>query len=272
MAIRRILINTTDVERSADFYRRFIAAQPVGEVTPERAELDVDTAVIELRRLADPAASTWVADDLVRGFRHVGFKVADVDALVEPLKEAGVPFHLDPLEAEGGVRIAFFYAPEGTLLEFVQRDLQYTVVHDEGGVARERALGTPARPRFDHVAVTVADRAASEAFYAPLGFTRIGTIEQPHDARGFHIDYLKGDDTVLELFTYDVPTTERPPQLDAPGFVAAVLDARAGAAGAAGAPASVTGAVEVGEFAGERIVADADGFPFAPASERVVAG
>jgi len=264
MAIRRILINTPDVEGSAEFYRRFLGAELVGEASENRAELDVVTAVIELRRVLDPEASTWTADDLVRGFRHVGFKVADVDALVAPLKEAGVPFHLDPLEAEGGVRIAFFYAPEGTLLEFVARDLQYHTVHDEAGVARERALGVPERPRFDHIAVTVEDRQATEAFYAPFGFARIGTIEQPSDPRGFHIDYLKGGDSVLEVFTYDVPKTERIPQLDAAGFAAAVLDAPAGDIAASVA--------EVGRIGDERIVADGDGFAFALASEPILAG
>jgi catechol 2,3-dioxygenase-like lactoylglutathione lyase family enzyme len=254
MAIRRILINAPDVVRSVEFYQRFLGARLLDGATDARAELDVDTAVIELRRVASPAESNWVADDLVTGFRHVGFKVADVDALVAPLKAAGVRFHLDPLEAEGGVRIAFFYAPEGTLLEFVQRDLQYTAVHDEGGVERERALGVPARPRFDHVAVTVHDRPAAEAFYAPFGFTRIGTIEQPHDPRGFHIDYLKGGDSVLEIFTYDVPKTPAAPRLDASGFAAAVL----------AAPASAPlPAAALGELGGTPVAVDADGFAFA---------
>jgi catechol 2,3-dioxygenase-like lactoylglutathione lyase family enzyme len=146
----------------------------------------------------------------------------------------------------------------------VQRDLQYYVVHDEEGVARERALGTPERPRFDHVAVTVEDRPATERFYGPFGFTRIGTIEQPHDSRGFHIDFLKSGDSVLEIFSYDVPKQSRTPQLDAPGFVAAVLDAPEG-----GLPGEAT---EIGATAsGESVVADADGFPFAVARESAVA-
>ena len=264
MAIRSIMINTPDVAKSAEFYQRFLSAEPVGEIGPDRAVLDLVTATFELRRVEDPAESSWVADDLVKGFRHIGFKVADLDALTSELKAADVPFHLDPLEAEGGVRITFFYAPEGTLLELVQRDLQYYVVHDEDGVARERALGVPERPRFDHVAATVEDRPATEVFYGPLGFTRIGTIEQPHDTRGFHIDYLKSGDSVLEIFTYDVPKQSRTPQLGAPGFVAAVIDAPEG-----GLPSAVT---EVGETAaGESVVADPDGFPFAVVRESAVA-
>lgn len=264
MAIRSILINTPDVAQSAVFYQRYLGAEPVGEPTAERAVLDLVTATIELRHVTHPDVSTWATDDLVKGFRHVGFKVAEVDNLVTELKAAGVPFHLDPIEAEGGVRITFFYAPEGTLLELVQRELEYTVVHDANLVARERALGIPERPRFDHIALTVEDLPATEEFYGPLGFNRHGTIEQPHDARGFHIDYLKGGDTVLEIFTYDVPTRQRAPQLNASGFLAAVVDV----------PESVTplATSSVGELAGgATVVADPNGFPLEFSREDAVA-
>ncbi|MFC4242147.1 VOC family protein [Gryllotalpicola reticulitermitis] len=260
MAIRNILINTPDVERSAAFYQRFLGALSVGEIDSDHAVLDLVTATFELRRVDEPDESTWSTDDLVKGFRHTGFKVAEVDPLVEALRGAGVPFHLDPLEAEGGVRIAFFFAPEGTLLELVQRDLQYHVVHDEVGVARERALGVPERPRFDHIAVTVEDEAATEEFYRPFGFARIGTIEQEWDPRGYHLDFLKSGDTVLEIFSYDVPKHPRAPQLSAPGFVAAVLDGPQ-----EGAPAD---AIEVGRTAaGTTVVSDRDGFPFTLVTE-----
>jgi len=79
-------------------------------------------------------------------------------------------------------------------------------------------MGVPSRPRLDHVAVTVHDRAATAEFYEPLGFSLIGTIEQPQDPRGFSIGYLKGGDTVLEVFTYESSLSDRAPQPEAPGF------------------------------------------------------
>jgi catechol 2,3-dioxygenase-like lactoylglutathione lyase family enzyme len=227
MPIQNILINTSDVARSSEFYTRFLGAEPVGDATDDRTELDVVTATIELVRVDEPQTSTWVADDLQQGFRHVGFKVTGLDALAEELDRAGVPFHLRPLDAEGDVRITFFYAPEGTLLELVEGDLQYHEVIDADGVAAERALGAPSRPRFDHVATTVDDLGSAEAFYAPFGFGRIGHIDQPSDPRGFAIDYLKGGDTVLEVFTYGAQKQPRSPQLGAPGFVAAGLEGSA---------------------------------------------
>ena len=215
--------------------------------------LDVVSATVELRRIDEAQPSTWEADDLQRGFRHIGFKVAKVDPLAAVLKAGGVPFHLDPLNAEGGVRITFFFDPDGTLLELVEGDLQYHAIADARGVAAERALGVPERPRFDHVAVTVKNFAATQGFYGPFGFTHIGTINQPNDPRGFRINYLKGGDTVLEVFTYDADKRGRTPQLDATGFVCARLTA---------AP-SVEHGVRVDTAAdGSHVYADADGLAY----------
>jgi catechol 2,3-dioxygenase-like lactoylglutathione lyase family enzyme len=254
MPIQNVIINVTDVQRSVDFYTKFLEAELVGEPTPDRAVLDLVTATLELRAVG-PGTSTWVPDDLQLGFRHIGFKVDRVDPRADVLKSADVRFHLDPLDAEGGVRICFFYDPDGTLLELVEGDLQYASVLDPDGVAAERALGVPQRPRFDHVAVTVHDRATTDAFYRPLGFSFLGTIEQPHDPRGFSIGYLKSGDTVLEIFTYEADKEMREPQLDVPGFAYAEL--------AGDAPASAT---LVGTLAGTEVLSDPNGFVFATRS------
>jgi catechol 2,3-dioxygenase-like lactoylglutathione lyase family enzyme len=225
MPIERIVLNVRNPERSADFYARYLGAEQVPGSTPESVSVDAVTALIDFRRVESSVVSSWRADDLQRGFRHIGFKVSSVDGLIDPLRTAGVTFHLDPLEAEGGVRIAFFFDPDGTLLEFVERDLQYTIVTDADGVAAERSLGIPDRPRFDHIAITVSELAETERFYSHFGFTNIGRIEQPHDPRGFHIDYLRGGDTAVEVFTYDIGTEARDIQVDAPGFASAQVSA-----------------------------------------------
>jgi catechol 2,3-dioxygenase-like lactoylglutathione lyase family enzyme len=168
------------------------------------------------------------------------------------LKDAGVEFKLDPLDAEGKVRICFFFDPDGTLLEMIQGDLDYAAVLDADGVARERALGVPARPRFDHVAVTIEDREATHEYYRDnFGFSFIGTIEQPHDARGFSIGYLRSGDTVLEVFTYTTEKTGRAPQLDVAGFAYAEL--------AGDPPPDLTQAAAPD---GTTVYVDPDGFAF----------
>jgi catechol 2,3-dioxygenase-like lactoylglutathione lyase family enzyme len=130
--------------------------------------------------------------------------------------------------------------------------LQYAEVLDSDGVERERSLGVPQRPRFDHIAVTIEDRAATDAYYRDnFGFSFIGTIEQPHDPRGFSIGYLKSGDTVIEVFTYEREKTSRTPQLDVAGFAYADL---------AGDPPRDLAAAEAPD--GTTVYVDPDGFAF----------
>jgi catechol 2,3-dioxygenase-like lactoylglutathione lyase family enzyme len=251
LAIRSVLINVADVHRSVDFYTRFLGLEPV-EVTDEGAVLDAVTATLRLARLgpADGAeASTFVADDLQTGFRHVGFKVADLEARAADLHAAGVPFHLEPLDAEGGVRLTFFYDPDGTLVELVEGPLQYHEVHDRDAVDRDWALGTPPRPRFDHVAETVADLQATQDYFGQLGYRLMAGIHQPGDDRGFEITFLRDGDSSLEIFTFDRgEKLRRAPQLSAPGFVAVELEG-----------AAPERAVPVGAAFGTELFADPDG-------------
>jgi hypothetical protein len=58
-----------------------------------------------------------------------------------------------------------------------------------------------------------------DAFYSPLGFSFMGTIEQPQDLRGSSIGYLKDGDTVLEVFTYDAEKQPREPAAGRPGLI-----------------------------------------------------
>ena len=248
MAIRSVLINVTDISRSVDFYTRFLGVEPV-EVTADSAVLDAVTATLRLARVDDAEASTWDSDDLQAGFRHVGFKVADLDDRVAALHDAGVPFHLEPINAEGGVRITFFYDPDGTLLELVEGPLQYHEVYDREAVDRDWGLGDPTRPRFDHVAETVSDLDATQDYFGQLGYRLMAGIHQPSDPRGFEINFLRDGDTSLEIFTYDkAEKVRREPQVTAPGFVAMELEGDVPSA-----------AVPVGTAFGSQLFADRDG-------------
>ncbi|MBF0687933.1 MAG: VOC family protein [Cellulomonas sp.] len=251
MAIRSILINVTDVRRSVDFYRRHLGVE-VLEQSDEAAVLDAVTATLRLERL-DPARaeeSTFVSDDLQRGFRHIGFKVADIDARAAALREADVPFHLEPLNAEGDVRLTFFYDPDGTMVELVEGPLQYHEVYDRELVDADWALGTPSRPRFDHVGETVADLGVTQEYYGALGYRLMAGIHQPGDSRGFEIAFLRDGDSSLEIFTFERgEKTTREPQLGGPGFAAVVLDG----------DAAPVGATPVGTAFGTALVADPDG-------------
>ena len=247
MPICSVMVNVADVARSVDFYASHLGARVVGEPSRQAATIDMVSATIALHRIEPGGTpSSWRSDDLQRGFRHLGFKVAAVDPILDAVRRAGIRAHLGPLEAEGGVRIAFFPDPDGTMLEVVERDLRYTRTHDVSAVAAERVLGVPKRPRFDHLAVTVADLDRALQRYRALGFDLIGTLEQPQDSRGFTIHYARSGDTVLELFTYARPTTARTPQLDSPGYLAATI------------PGPADDRIPAGQRGGHQILADAD--------------
>ncbi|ROP49164.1 MULTISPECIES: VOC family protein [unclassified Rathayibacter] len=248
MAIRSALLHVADVARSVDFYTRFLGAEVI-EASDDEAALDMVTATLRLVRLDTAADSTWIADDLQAGFRHVGFKVSDLDARVRALQEADVPFHLEPIDAEGGVRLTFFYDPDGTLLELVEGPLQYHEVYDRDAVDADWSLGEPERPRFDHIAETVHDLEATKNYFADLGYVLMAGIHQPNDPRGFEIAFLRDGDTSLEIFTYDAAeTSTRTPQTAAPGFAGVEFEGEVPRA-----------AEPVGSTAGLDLYADPDG-------------
>lgn len=220
MAIASVVINVADIPRSIEFYTRFLGAE-VLEASDRAARLDVVTATIRLELVDSPIDSTWIADDLQAGFRHIGFKVSDLQKRVALLQEAGVPFQLEPIHAEGDVWITFFYDPDGTLVELVEGPLQYHEVFDQASVDQDWGLGDPDRPRFDHVAETVADAQAAHEYFGELGYTLMGGIHQPSDDRGFEITYLRSGDSSLEIFEFGkAEVALREPQTAALGFAA----------------------------------------------------
>ncbi|MFG1708857.1 VOC family protein [Nonomuraea sp. M3C6] len=216
MSIHHIEIGVSDLARSVDFYRDLLDLKPVGGGQDASiARLSAGPVTLDLVEVAGGSLGGWVNDDLQRGVRHIGFKVGDVDLRAERVRDAGVPFTLPPLDAVGGVRLAFFQDPDGTHLEIIDKYLQYHVIGSAELAARERAAAR-ARPRdaapaFDHVAVTAADLDAALAFYRDmLGYELIGQISQDQDPRGFLLTYLAAGDAVLEIFTFTAPKTPGP--------------------------------------------------------------
>ncbi|PWB51927.1 MAG: hypothetical protein C3F06_09710 [Candidatus Methanoperedenaceae archaeon] len=51
---------------------------------------------------------------------HITFSVDDITATVTQLKEKGVEFSLEPVQLEGGMKLASFKDPSGVLIELVE--------------------------------------------------------------------------------------------------------------------------------------------------------
>jgi catechol 2,3-dioxygenase-like lactoylglutathione lyase family enzyme len=206
-------VNVTDLDRSIDFYTRHLELPVIDtpQLEDDEAWLDGGPVVIRLHRPADAKPSRWVADDLQLGFRHFGFSVTGLDERVERLHEAGVRFHLEPLDATGNVRITFFFDPDGVLLEFIQGRLDHHKVWNANIVEEVHARPDPERPTFDHVAMTARDHDTTIDFYRDtLGFDVGGQLFLDDDPRGFDITYLHAGETVIELFTFAAEKSPSP--------------------------------------------------------------
>ena len=120
-----IAITVRDMERSVRFYRDLLGFEVLGQLflnedTFKIVYLRSGGACIELFEFRDNDAETAVGvSDTVGGFKHVALQTDDVDAVAARLEAAGTVFTLEPTDAVGGVRLAFFRDPDGNLLELV---------------------------------------------------------------------------------------------------------------------------------------------------------
>jgi catechol 2,3-dioxygenase-like lactoylglutathione lyase family enzyme len=201
-----------DLDRSVDFYTRYVGL-PEATVSADghTALLPAGPAVLRLRQAADAVDAEWVPDDLQKGFRHIGFAVTDIDTRAAGLHAHGVRFRTEPKNSPSGVRLTFFYDPDGVLLEFVQGRINYDRVHDQRLVDVSRTAPSPTTPTFNHVAVTVDDLERTIKTYEDgLGFGVAGQLIRDDDPRGYVITYLHAGRTILEVFTYTEPKQDSP--------------------------------------------------------------
>ena len=213
---QHVTVSVSDINKSLAFYRDLLGFPFMGRLYYKNKVgliidfLDIGNhAILEVFSFGVPTKpSEFIPNDLQLGMRHMAFKVKNVDAVTARLKKAGVPFTLDPLDATGGVRIAFFKDPDGTLCEIIQGELTYHTVGQKRLPVSVPPKGAPAKSElmYDHTSITVANLEKTLAFYQGiLGFPVLGQLAF-HDERGFLITYLQCGNSILEIFSFDKPT------------------------------------------------------------------
>ena len=55
------------------------------------------------------------------GLIHLAFAVDNLNQTAKELMQKGVQFDVEPLDAKGNVRIAFFKDPDGNVIELIER-------------------------------------------------------------------------------------------------------------------------------------------------------
>ena len=120
-----VAITVQDMERSVAFYRDLLDFEVLGQLFLEGGAIKLvflrsGGGCVELFEYRDQRAETAVGvPDTVGGFKHLALQTDDVDGVAARLKAADVDFTLEPLDAVGSVRLAFFRDPDGNLLELV---------------------------------------------------------------------------------------------------------------------------------------------------------
>ncbi|HEY9206516.1 MAG TPA: VOC family protein [Candidatus Methanoperedens sp.] len=130
--IDHIGIMTNDLQKSVEFYTDVLGFSVSSRIEMAEAGLSVvfvekDDGKIELMEYRGknvPKRSKGieikVGGNLIPLNDHITFSVDDIEATVTQIKEKGLVFHLEPIQLEGGMKLASFKDPDGVLIELVE--------------------------------------------------------------------------------------------------------------------------------------------------------
>ena len=122
-------IRTSNLERSIDFYTRFLGLKVVNrmEIPQTNAEIvflqDPQTKGSKLELTFYHTQTIFSQPDYEhRLFDHLAFEIKDMNNTIETMRREGVtitdePYRLHP----GGSLIAFVEDPDGTLIELIEK-------------------------------------------------------------------------------------------------------------------------------------------------------
>jgi glyoxylase I family protein len=126
--IDHIGILTNDLQKSVEFYTDVLgfsvsAKIEMDEVGFSAIFVQKNGSKIELMGYRDETPKRSEGIQIKLGGRsipindHITFSVDDIGATVIDLKEKGVIFYLEPVQLEGGMKLASFKDPNGVLIE-----------------------------------------------------------------------------------------------------------------------------------------------------------
>jgi len=119
-------ISCHDVQRQVDWYCKNFAMMVLfhDRKTPPSVLVgfEGDCTALELMPVRDPGPDPAQTPRFQPGLRHLAFRTSDFESAYRQLKELGVKFLFEPLQAVGGGKVVSFRDPEGNELQIVQRE------------------------------------------------------------------------------------------------------------------------------------------------------
>lgn len=134
-AIECIVIMVNDIQKSVEFYTDVLGFSIYNKI--EMAEAGLSAVFVEkdggriglmnykgkkIPKRSD-IAKIKLGESSIPINDHLTFSVDDIEATTTELKEKGVIFNLEPIQVEGGIKVAMFKDPEGVLIELVEHPL-----------------------------------------------------------------------------------------------------------------------------------------------------
>jgi methylmalonyl-CoA epimerase len=133
--IDHIGIITNDLQKSVEFYTDVLGFSVSRKIEMAESELSAvfvekDGSKIELMKCRgknvpkrSEVAKLRIGVSSIPINDHITFSVDDIEATVTQIKEKGVVFNLEPIQIEGGMKLAFLKDPNGVLIELVEHPL-----------------------------------------------------------------------------------------------------------------------------------------------------
>ncbi len=113
-----------DLSGCLDFYQRLLGLEYVETVRlwyGEMVRLKYGDSEFKLIKPDEKAEKSKSGLHSVTGFRLVTFRVKNIEKTCSALKKEGVEFFISLKEPYPGVKVSFFYDPEGNLVELVEK-------------------------------------------------------------------------------------------------------------------------------------------------------
>ena len=131
-AIECIVIMVNDIQKSVDFYTDVLGFSISNKI--EMAEMGLSAVFVEkdgsriglMNYKGKKIPKRSDIDKIKLGESsipindHLTFSVDDIEDTTTELKGKGVVFDLEPIQVEGGIKVAMFKDPEGVQIELVE--------------------------------------------------------------------------------------------------------------------------------------------------------